>query len=190
MGAEFPTEHVASVESFVRRLAPLLDANLDVVLPAAILHDVSAIEDFANLSRHHELGARRAVSLLRDAGFPAELLPAVAECILRHPQPVPRSEGCPDVVCLSHADAFAQLANPSYWLYYAHVVRGFPFTEARAWYLSLVQDRWQRLDPALKEMARPHYLRALGACKVGAPEDPGEANAAEPRRAANGAASW
>jgi len=164
LGPTFYREHVLVVERFARLLAPLLGANLDIVLPAALLHDIAAIEDFSRVAEHHELGAVRAISLLREQGLPEEHIAAVSACIRRHVVPVAQGEGTAEEMCLSNADALAQMANPSYWLHYAHRARGLEFPAGRDWYLALVKDRWPRLHPAVRDLARPHYLRAVGAC--------------------------
>jgi len=164
LNSGFYREHVLVVERLVRRLAPLLGARLDVVLPAALLHDIAAIEDFSRVSLHHELGAERARTILSEAGFPDWQTGAVAACIRRHVLPVAEGAGTPEEVCLSNADAVAQMTTPSYWLHYAHSVRALEFPAGRDWYLALVKERWPRLHRSLREIARPHYRRALGAC--------------------------
>ncbi len=164
LGLDFYREHVLVVERFVCRLAPILGASLDIVLPAALLHDIAAVEDFSRVADHHELGAVRAMSILRDQGLAEDRVTAVGACIRRHVLPVAQGEGTAEEVCLSNADALAQMANPSYWLHYAHWARALEFPAGRDWYLSLVKDRWPRLHPAALDLGRPHYLRAVGAC--------------------------
>jgi len=166
LGMDFYREHVLVVERFVHRLAPLLGARLDIVLPAALLHDISAIEDFTRVAEHHALGAELTAAILRDLGFADDQIVAASSCVRRHVQPVPQHEGTPEEVCLSNADALAQMANPSYWLHYACKVRGLEFPAGRDWYLSMVTDRWPKLHPAASQLARPHFLRATGACQA------------------------
>ncbi len=164
MGGDFFSEHVLMVERFVRRLARGLGAHLDVVVAAAVLHDLAAIEDFSRVSEHHSLGAARAREIL--AGVSCVDVDAVAACIVRHTTPVRQGDGSADEVCLSNADALAQLANPAYWLHYAHKVRGLPFHAARDWYRSLVESRWDLLDESARELGRPLVARARGACQT------------------------
>jgi uncharacterized protein len=164
LSLSFYQEHVLVVERFVRRLSPLLGARLEVVLPAALLHDIAAIEDFSRVSLHHELGAERATTILRESGFPDRQTSAVAACIRRHVLPVIEGEGTPEEVCLSNADALAQMSTPSYWFHYAHSVRALEFPAGRDWYLAMVKERWPRLHRSVRDLARPHYRRALGAC--------------------------
>jgi len=87
MGHDFFREHVLVVEAFSRRLAPLFGANLDIVLPAAILHDIAAIEDFSRVAEHHTLGALRTAEMLREHGLDQARMPGSP--------PAPSSTSCP-----------------------------------------------------------------------------------------------
>lgn len=165
LGMDFYREHVLVVERFARSLAPLLGARLDIVLPAAVVHDIAAIEDFTRVAEHHILGAQRAETILRDLGFADEQIAAASACVLRHVQPVAPGDGTVEEVCLSNADSLAQMANPSYWLHYAEKVRALDFPAGRDWYLAMVKDRYPKLHPAASDLARPHFLRAVGACQ-------------------------
>lgn len=169
VGASFFREHVLVVERFVRRLAPLFGADASVVVPAAILHDIAAIRDFARVAEHHELGAEMADGILAGHGFDAEFRGRVASCIRAHVRPV--ASGAEEA-CLSHADALAQMANPSYWISYAREARGLGFPQGRDWYAALVEDRWVALSETVKEVARPHRQRAAGACADDLREEP------------------
>jgi len=164
MGHDFFREHVLVVEAFARRLAPLFGADLGIVLPAAILHDIAAVEDFSRVAEHHTLGALRTAEILRELGFEADLISSIAACAERHLLPVPSEALGPEAACLSHADALSQMARPAYWLHYAGKVRGLGFEEGRAWYRSLVGDRFSRLTDSVKPIADPLRRKALEAC--------------------------
>ena len=165
IGSDFYRHHVTLVEHFSRRLAPLFGADLTVVLPAAILHDIAAIEDFSLVARHHELGALRAQEILLERGIDPALAHKVAECCRMHPVPVDIEGHGPDAACLSHADALAQLADPAFWLHYAGFVRGLGFSEGRDWYRALLLDRRERLSPLAAPLALPLLERALEICR-------------------------
>ncbi|MEW6523655.1 MAG: HD domain-containing protein [Bacillota bacterium] len=62
-------------------------ADLEILLPAAILHDVArALEDQDPTGSidHAMAGAELAVAILRDQGYPEHKLPAVRHCIEAH----------------------------------------------------------------------------------------------------------
>lgn len=171
MGNDFFRQHVLVVEGFCRQLAPLFGADLDIVLPAAILHDIAAIEDFSRVAEHHTLGAVRIAEILREHGFGAERIGRIAACAQLHLVPVPPEEHGPEAACLSHADALSQMARPAYWLHYAGKVRGLGFEEGREWYRSLVEDRFSRLTDSVMPLATALRCKALEACGTAGREE-------------------
>lgn len=77
--------HVQRVVHTARRLALEEGARLEVVMPAAWLHDCVAVpKDSPLRSRASGMAAERAVSLLREWGVEEALLPEVAHAIEAH----------------------------------------------------------------------------------------------------------
>ncbi len=78
-------EHTRRVVANARALAAAEGADLAVVLPAAWLHDcVSVPKDSPRRPLASRLAAEAATAFLGAAGYPAELLPAVAHAIAAH----------------------------------------------------------------------------------------------------------
>ena len=78
-------EHVRRVVRNARRLAAGEGARLEVVLPAAWLHDcVTVPKDSPQRTQASRLAAARAVQWLREWGYPGELLPEIAHAIEAH----------------------------------------------------------------------------------------------------------
>lgn len=76
--------HTIRVACNALEIAVEEDADIDVVLAAALLHDVGrAGEDVLGV-HHAVLSAELAPTLLRGAGFPVEKIEAVREAILAH----------------------------------------------------------------------------------------------------------
>lgn len=77
--------HVERVVHMARRLAEEEGARLEVVVPAAWLHDCVAVpKDSPLRSRASRLAAERATSLLREWGAEEALLPEIAHAIEAH----------------------------------------------------------------------------------------------------------
>ncbi|MEO1630929.1 MAG: HD domain-containing protein [Bacteroidota bacterium] len=77
--------HIRRVVATVTHLADAEGARLDVVLPAAWLHDCVAVaKDDPRRRQASRLAADTATAFLRDAGYPAEPLPAIAHAIAAH----------------------------------------------------------------------------------------------------------
>jgi uncharacterized protein len=78
-------EHVRRVVRNARQLAAVEGARLEVVLPAAWLHDcVTVSKDSPDRSRASRLAAEQAVTWLRAWGWPEALLPEIAHAIQAH----------------------------------------------------------------------------------------------------------
>lgn len=77
--------HVRRVVSNAKRLAVSEDARMEIVLPAAWLHDCATVaKDSPLRSTASALAARTAGDFLLDSGFPTELVPDVRHAIEAH----------------------------------------------------------------------------------------------------------
>ena len=77
--------HVRRVVSNAKRLAVSEDARIEIVLPAAWLHDCATVaKDSPLRSTASAFAARTADDFLRDSGYPAGLIPDVRHAIEAH----------------------------------------------------------------------------------------------------------
>ncbi|HRO24647.1 MAG TPA: HD domain-containing protein, partial [Promineifilum sp.] len=71
-------EHVRRVVANARQLAAAEGADPAVVVPAAWLHDCVVVpKDSVHRARASQMAAERAGAFLREAGYPAEYIPAI-----------------------------------------------------------------------------------------------------------------
>ena len=78
-------EHIRRVVINARRIANAEGANLDVVIPAAWLHDCVVVpKNSPDRSRASTLAADRAIEYLRENNFPAEHFSAIHHAIAAH----------------------------------------------------------------------------------------------------------
>lgn len=77
--------HIQRVVANARLLAAAEGADLDVILPAAWLHDCVVLpKDSSERARASRLAAARAGSFLSVAGYPADLIPPIQHAIEAH----------------------------------------------------------------------------------------------------------
>lgn len=77
--------HLERVVAMARRLAAEEGARIEIVLPAAWLHDcVHVAKDSPDRARASQLAADHALRFLESAGYPASLLPDVRHAIEAH----------------------------------------------------------------------------------------------------------
>lgn len=159
-GAAFFVEHLAVVDKYGQMLAKVLSADVEIVELAAYLHDIAAIRDITTVPQHAVLGAQAAREILARHSYPSERVERVARCALSHSAPVQMGGGPLEEVCLSNADAMAQIARPVYWFYYLFGVRRFDLEKGRDWWRQRVQTNWELLVPPARRIIETEYNRA------------------------------
>lgn len=159
LGPSFFSQHLAVVAEYGMKLASRLGANLEVVELASYLHDLSAVRDISTLPQHALLSAALATDILAEGGFSLEVIEAVAQAITTHSSPIPIGHGSPEQVCLSNADAIAQIVRPQYWSYFVFGVRRLSFEEGSRWLAERVSTNWAAMIEPARELARDEYAR-------------------------------
>ncbi|UCF59294.1 MAG: HD domain-containing protein [Candidatus Bathyarchaeota archaeon] len=77
--------HTERVYNLAMRIAKIEKADLDVVMAAALLHDIArAMEDEGKIADHAMEGAKMAKKILEEVGFPKGKIPKVIYCIKVH----------------------------------------------------------------------------------------------------------
>lgn len=162
-GLEFVEQHLRVMQNFALVLAERFGADQKAVTTAALLHDISAIEDFDCVPVHSERGAERILELLvpggelSGIGFDPGRIERVATCVREHSAPRRHGETIVESVCVSNADAMSQITQPFFWYNYARQLKSLSHGDARAWYKALVERNWEPLIDAAKNLIREDY---------------------------------
>ncbi len=162
----FYDEHLRLVVHYATALAPRLGADAETVELAALLHDISAVQDITTLPQHASASADLGRSLLLERGYPPARADTVAAAILRHSSPVAVGAATPEEVCLSNADAMAQIAAPAYWLYFAYRVRQLGYEDGKRWYTERVRQNWEALVPEARQLVEERYAQVAAALEA------------------------
>ena len=113
-GYDIWTHHILKVIENTKRLAPLFDADLEIVELAALLHDYASIKDKALYKDHHIHGPIEAEKLLKRFGYPnLEKREAVKDAIATHRASVRVEHRSAEGVCLANADAMSHIEQLS-----------------------------------------------------------------------------
>jgi uncharacterized protein len=75
------TDHVERMTRWCQELGPAIDADMEVWIPGALLHDVGVV---INRKKHYVVGRTRAAQILRDSGFPEEKIDATLHVLEAH----------------------------------------------------------------------------------------------------------
>ncbi len=158
-GPDFLTEHILAHRDYGLRLARELGADAAAVEAAALLHDIAAVRDFRCLSEHAQRGAQEAARILQDMGFSPDAIDRICRCIAVHSTPVAVGAESLEAVCVSNADAMAQLARPGYWFYYIFSVRQMGYAEGMAWYRARLAAHKAALIPQARALIADEMTR-------------------------------
>lgn len=153
LGPSFLDEHLDIVAQYGAELAKQLGGDPEIVKLAAYLHDISAVRDISTLATHAAASAEIAQDMLRELACPADMVGRVVQCIRMHSTPIPVGCGTVEEVCLSNADAVAQIVRPAFWFYFAYGVRNMSFEEGRRWLRERKQSNWAAMIMPARKMA-------------------------------------
>ncbi|NCN82751.1 MAG: HD domain-containing protein [Candidatus Pacebacteria bacterium] len=105
------THHIQSVVAFSKKLAKKKQADVEVAVLAALLHDYAQISDSKLYSEHHVHSARLARELLENYKYPEQKISQVEHCILSHrgSREIPRETIEAEI--LASADSMAHFDN-------------------------------------------------------------------------------
>ncbi len=169
------THHIVRVAHHAVRLAPMFEADPEIVEIAALLHDYASVKDEALYEDHHVHGPIEAGKLLADLGYPPGKTRAVQQAIAAHRASVGGELRGPDAACLANADALAHIENVPSLLHLAYVRRRQGIDDGAAWVRAKLTRSWSKLSPGVREDAREAYHSALEVLAVGAtPASPGD----------------
>ncbi|MDX1437383.1 MAG: HD domain-containing protein [Anaerolineales bacterium] len=159
-GYDIWTHHIVPVVENSRRLAPLFEADEEIVVVSALLHDYASVKDPALYEDHHVHGPIEAEKVLRRLDYPAEKIEAVKYCIANHRGSVPSERSTPEAECLANADALAHLQNVPSLLYLVYTRRDMDIDQGVEWLQNKLARSWNKLSPQVREMADERYRAA------------------------------
>ena len=77
-------EHIQYVYKYVCLLSENKNVDHEVLELSALLHDIAMTDISLDRSKHNEYGAAIAEQLLRENGYPEDIIQLVKKCILNH----------------------------------------------------------------------------------------------------------
>lgn len=155
------THHITQVAKNGKRLAPVFNADAEIVEIAALLHDYASVKDKALYEEHHIHGPREAEMILKQLGYPLEKIEAVKHCIETHRGSIVKEKTTPEAKCLANADAMSHIEQVSSLLHLAFVQHKMEIDEGTAWVRKKLERSWNKLDPQVQDMVKEKYNAAL-----------------------------
>jgi putative nucleotidyltransferase with HDIG domain len=153
------SHHIIYVVRYAKQLAEKLNADLEIVEIAALLHDYAGIKDSSLAEEHHIHGALEAEKILHGFGYQEDKIQKVKDCILSHRGSIRLDRATPEAECIASADAMAHVFQVTSLLHLAYVKHGMNIEDGRVWVLNKIERSMNKLSPEVQEMMKEHYLR-------------------------------
>lgn len=151
------TNHIQNVVIFAKQLAEKMQADVEVVELAALLHDYASVLDKKLYPEHHIHGARLARELLEKYNYPPEKISKIENAILSHRGSKDIKRQAIESEILASADAMAHFTNLESLFYLAFVTKGMKIEEGREFVMGKLNRSWNKLLPEAKEIIAPFY---------------------------------
>jgi len=155
------THHMLPVVEYAKQMALVLEADMEVVELAAILHDYASVKDYALYEDHHLHGADEAERLLKPFDYPADKLELIKSCIREHRGSVVVKRQSKESICVASADAMSHIANVPSLLHLSYVQRGLSVDEGADWVLKKINRSFNKLSPEAKDIIQDKYDSAV-----------------------------
>lgn len=147
--------HIQAVVKNAEMLAESYDADQEVVIIAAWLHDIASITNYELYEDHHIHGAEIAEDMLQKFGYPPDKIKHVQKCIRNHRGSVLNSKTTIEEICVADADAISHFDNVPSLLYLAYVNKGLGIDEGK----EFVKKKLTRSFDKLSDNSKLLYMK-------------------------------
>lgn len=160
-GQRLYNDHILEVVKHAATLSRALNADEEIVILAALLHDYAGIACYSDYKIHHIKSADFAFAFLCAQGYPKERAKHVADCIYEHRGSVVMEKRSLESICVASADAMAHISNWPSLLNYANQIKALPADEAKAWVCAKLKRSWHKMIAVAKDQVSREYCEAL-----------------------------
>ena len=151
------SHHILTVVKYSKMLARKLNADIEIVEIAALLHDYASVVNKEWKPEHHIRSAGLAEEILRKYKYPEDKINKVKHCIISHRASKQILRETIEAKIVASADALAHFDKVNSLLYFAFVYQKMSIDEGTKWVLDKLERSWKKLMPEAKEMVREKY---------------------------------
>lgn len=153
--------HIKAVVNNAIILAKEYNADVEVVIIAAWLHDIASITKYEYYEDHHIYGAQIAKQILEEFNYDNEKIELVEKCILNHRGSKLAKKQTMEELCVADADAVSHFDNVPSLFYLAYVNRGLDENKGKDFVRSKLQRSYNKLSDKSKELYKQKYENTM-----------------------------
>lgn len=153
--------HIEAVVKNAELLAEKYNADKEIVMIAAWLHDVASITDYALYEEHHIHGAKMAYEILSNLSYDESKILRVQNCIKNHRGSVYTDKKNVEEVCVADADAISHFDSVPSLLYLAYVERKMSIEDGIQFVRGKLERSFHKLSKESKEFYEDKYCQVM-----------------------------
>lgn len=153
--------HIEAVVKNSELLADKYDADKEVVMIAAWLHDIASVTDYSLYEQHHLHGAEMANEILQQLEYDMNKIQLVQQCIKNHRGSISNNKTTVEELCVADADAISHFDNVPSLLYLAYVKRNMGIDEGKIFVRNKLERSFQKLSSESKEYYLDKYEQII-----------------------------
>ena len=153
--------HIEAVVKNSKLLADKYNADKEIVMIAAWLHDIASITDYSLYEQHHIYGAEMANEILQQFGYEKNKIKLVQQCIKNHRGSINNNKVTIEELCIADADAISHFDNVPSLLYLAYVKKNMGIDEGKLFVKHKLERSFQKLSPESKKYYMSKYEQMM-----------------------------
>ncbi|WP_066498248.1 HD domain-containing protein [Abyssisolibacter fermentans] len=154
------SHHIVIVVKYAKLLAKEIEADVEIVEIASLLHDYAGIKDYSKHEEHHIYGSIEAERMLKKLDYPNDKIEKVKDCIVSHRGSIQKEKNSKEAICVANADAMAHIENIPSLLYFAYCKKGLGIDEGAEWVSKKIKRSWNKLSDEGKTLIYDKYKNA------------------------------
>ena len=153
--------HIEAVVKNGEILAQKYNADKEIVMIAAWLHDIASITNYELYEEHHIHGAEMAYEILSKLSYEESKILTVQNCIRNHRGSVHIGKSTVEEVCVADADAISHFDSVPSLLYLAYVERQMSIEEGIQFVKGKLERSFCKLSKESKEFYKDKYYQVV-----------------------------
>lgn len=157
--------HIKAVVENAIILAKAYNADTEIVIISAWLHDIASITKYEYYEEHHIYGASIAKDILEKFNYPIDKIELVQKCIFNHRGSRLTNKQTIEELCVADADAISHFDSIPSLFYLSYVTRGLSEKEGKEFVKNKLQRSYNKLSDRSKELYKEKYILTMNILK-------------------------
>ena len=151
------SHHIVQVIKYSKLLAKEIDADIELVEIAALLHDYSGIRYYSLHEQHQIHSSIDAEEILRRFNYSGEKIKIIKEAILSHRGSIKAEVKSREARCLINADAMSHIDQVVSLLYYVFNKENMSIEDGKKWVRKKLNRSWDKMDDIGRKIMEEKY---------------------------------